>query len=158
MPLVYEENIPVTFAPAVADLTAPTTTEVDAGTDYSSYIPKDGIQFPSGRAMVPTDSIDRKFDSQYPGSESGPLVITFKLQDRSGTQAAWDEFVGGEVEGYLIFGFEGSNNTESDVVDVYHVVGHTPVRNNPGGDIEQRFVVNFGVQEWEQAATVASGA
>ena len=157
-PLVYEEQLVATFVAAegVTDITAPTATEVGAGTDYSSYIPKNGVSFPANRNMVPTGSIDRKFNSEYPGSEGGTLEITFKVQNRDGDSAAWTEFAAGEVEGYWVFGFEGSNATAADEVDVYHVVGHTPVRNNPGPDEEQKFTVMFGVQDWSLGGTVAS--
>lgn len=156
-PLSYEENLVATFVAAggIADITAPTVAEVDAGTEYTSYVPKqNGITFPSGRNMIDTGSLDRRFNSEYPGSEGGTLEITLKVQNRAGASAAWTEFAAGEVEGYWVFGFEGSNNVAGDEVEVYHVVGHTPVRNNPGPDEEQRFTVMFGVQEWEQAAIV----
>lgn len=157
-PLSYEEKLVATFVASggIADITSPTVAEVGAGTDYSSYIPKNGITFPSQRNMIDTGSIDRKFNSEYPGSEGGTLEIVLKVQNRDGSSAAWTEFAGGEVEGYWVFGFEGSNDTAADEVAVYHVVGHTPVRNNPGPDEEQRFTVSFGVQEWEQEATVAA--
>lgn len=157
-PLVYEGQLVATFVPAdgIADISAPTATEVGAGTDLTSYIPKNGLSFSSSRNMVPTGSLDSKFNSEYPGSEGGTLEITFKLQDRSGGNVAWTTFAGGEVEGYWVFGFEGSNDTAADEVDVYHVVGHTPVRNNPTADEEQRFTVMFGVQAWAQGAAVAS--
>lgn len=159
-PLVYEENLVATFVAAdgIADITAPTATEIGTGTDLSSYIPKNGITFPSTRNMVDTGSIDRKFNSEYPGSTGGTLQITFKLQNRDGDSAAMDTFAGGEVEGYWVFGYQGSNDTEADEVDVYHVVGHVPVRNNPGPDEEQRFAVSFGVQDDAQGVAVAAGA
>lgn len=157
MPLVYEGQVPATFAPAVADITAPTEAEVAAGKELSCYIPKDGVQFPSNRNMVPTGALCDTFDSEFPGSDGGTLVVTFKRQDRNGDSAAWDAFKAGVVEGYLIFGFEGSNDEAGDEVDVYHVVGHKPVRGNPAANTEQRFSVNFGVQQWALAATVAAG-
>lgn len=157
-PLVYEGNVPVTFVPAIEDITAPTATEIGGGEEMSSYIPKDGVQFPADRGMVDTGSLDRKFNSQYPGSTGGTLVITFKRQNRDGDSAAWEAFKAGEVAGYLVFGFEGSNDTEDDEVDVYQVVGHEPVRSNPAGDTEQRFVVNFGVQDEAAAVAVVAGA
>lgn len=157
-PLVYEENLVATFVAAdgIADINAPTATEIAAGTDYSSYIPKNGVTFPSGRNMVDTASIDRKFNSEYPGSKGGTLQIVFKMQNRDGTGAAFTEFAAGEVEGYWVLGFEGSNDTAGDVVDVWHVVGHTPVRNNPGPDEEQRFSVPFGVQDEAQGVDVVA--
>lgn len=157
-PLSYEEQLVATFVAAngIDDITEPVIAEINAGTDYSSYIPKNGISFPSQRNMIDTGSIDRKFNSEYPGSEGGTLEITMKVQNFAGLSAALAEFDAGEVEGYWIFGYKGSNNVTADVVDVYHVVGHTPVRNNPGPDEEQRFVVMFGVQQWNPGSVVAA--
>lgn len=146
-PLVYEENVPVAFVPTIADINNPTATEIDAGDQLASYIRKDGVQFPGNRNMVPTGSLDRTFDSEYPGSKGGTLVITFKRQNRNGEADAWDLFKAGLVEGFLVFGFEGSNDTAGDDVDVYQVVSHYPVRSNPAANTEQTFVVNFGVQD-----------
>lgn len=160
MPLVYEGKLVATFVAAdgIEDITALTDTEVGTGDDMSSYLRKNGITFPSTRNMVDTSSIDRKFNSEYPGSEGGTLVITGKRQNRDGDTDFEDTFSGGEVEGYWVFGYEGSNDTADDVVDVYHVVGHTPVQNNPGPDEEQTLEVSFGVQDWAQGVSVVSGA
>lgn len=148
-PLVYEKNVAVSFVPTIASIAAPTAAEVTAGTALQSYIPKDGIQFPSGRNMIDTGSIDSDFDAQYPGSTGGPLVVTFKRQNRDGDEAAWTLFKDNDpvVEGYIVIGFEGSNDTAADEVDVYQVAAHKPLRSNPGANTEQRFVINFGVQD-----------
>lgn len=158
MPLVYEGKLVATFVAAagISDIDNPEASEITAGDDLSSYIRKNGITFPSTRNMVDTSSLDRKFNSEYPGSEGGTLVITGKRQNRDGTTEFEDTFSGGEVEGYWVFGYEGSNNVAADVVDVYHVVGHTPVQNNPGPDEEQTVQVSFGVQDWAQGVSVGS--
>ncbi len=153
MPLVYEENVVASFAPTVADVNAPTAAEVGAGVDYSSYIPKNGITFPSTRNMVDTGTIDNRFNSEYPGSSGGTLQITFKVSNRDDATAAETAFATAETAGFWIFGFQGSNDTAADVVDVYQVVSHQYVRNNPGADTEQRLVVSFGLQD--QALGVA---
>lgn len=155
-PLVYEGNVPVSFVPTIADITAPTVAEITAGEELSSYIPKDGVQFPANRNMINTGTLDRVFEAEYPGSTGGTLVVTFKRQNRAGLEAAWTEFKDGLAEGYLVFGFEGSNDTAADEVDVYQVVSHVPVRSNPGANTEQRFVVNFGVQDQALAVAVAA--
>jgi hypothetical protein len=161
-PLVYEGNVPVSFVPAdtdwgIADLTAATAAEVGAGTELSSYIPKNGVSFPSNRNMVDTSAIDREANSEYPGSRGGTLQITFKVRNRDGDSAAYDLFKSGKVAGDLVFGFEGSNDTAGDTVDIYRAVGHTPVRNNPAQDEEQRFTVSFGIQDDALGATIAGG-
>lgn len=152
-PLVYEGNVPVTAVPAdqsgwgITDLTSPTAVAIGDGVDLASYIPKNGVSFPSNRAMVDTSSIDRTLNSEAPGSRGGTLEITFKVRNRDGDRAAYELFKDGQVPVDLVFGFEGSNSDAGDLVDIYRVVGHTPVRNNPGPDEEQRFTVMFGVQD-----------
>ena len=158
MPLVYEGQVPVRFCPSVADLSAPTEGEIAAGVELACYIPKDGVQFPSNRNMVPTGALCDTFDSESPGSDGGTLVITFKRKDRSDNEVAWTTFKDGMVDGVLVFGFEGSNTESGDEVDTYEVVSHIPVRGNPAANTEQRFSVNFGVQRWKLAATVTAGS
>lgn len=159
MTLVYEKNVPVAFVPTIADITAPTAVEVDAGEQFASYIPKDGVQFPANRNMVPTDALDSDVDSESPGSIGGTLVVTFKRQNRDGDEAAWTAFKDSEpaspVTGFLVFGFQGSNAAAADEVDVYQVEAHMPVRANPAANTEQRFVVNFGVQAMALGAAVS---
>lgn len=161
-PLVYEGQVPVVFVPAtttwgVANLATPTTAEIGGGTDLASYIPKNGVSFPSNRNMVDTSAIDRELNSEFPGSRGGTLEITFKIRNRDGLSAAYDLFADGKVAGDMIFGFEGSLDT-ADICDTYRVVGHTPVRNNPGPDEEQRFTVMFGVQDDALGGEVDGGS
>ena len=161
-PLVYEGQVPVVFVPAtsdwgVANIEAPTSGEIAGGENLASYIPKNGISFPSNRNMVDTSAIDRELNSEFPGSRGGTLEITFKIRNRDGDQDAYDLFRDGKVAGDIIFGFEGSLDT-GDICDVYRVVGHTPVRNNPGPDEEQRFTVMFGVQDDSLGAEVDGGS
>lgn len=159
MTLVYEKNVPVAFVPTIADITAPTAAEITAGEQLASYIPKDGVQFPGNRNMVPTDALDSDLDSESPGSVGGALVVTFKRQNRDGDEAAWTAFKDSEpaapVTGFLVFGFQGSNDTAADEVDVYQIEAHMPVRSNPAANTEQRFVVNCGVQAMALGAAVA---
>lgn len=157
-PRTYEENLVGTFVAAsgIANIAAPTAAEVAAGNDHSSYIRKNGISWPNGRGTVDTATIDRKRNTSYPGSESGILEMTFLVANRSGATAAFDEFKAGEIEGYWVFGFEGSNDTAADEVEVYHVVGDKPTRNNPGPDENQMFTVRFHVQDANEDAAVAA--
>lgn len=161
-PLTYEENMPVAFVPGVdgiSDIAAPTEAEVGGGTQLASYIGKNGgVQFPDQQGMVDTSSIDRRFNSEYPGSEGGTLIVTFKRRNRDGDSAAWDLFKDPEVPGYLVFGLQGSNDDDGDEVIVYQVVGARGRLSNPDGDTEQRFVVRFGVQDWAQGVTVTDGS
>lgn len=148
-PRVWEEQLVATFVASggVSDPSAPTAAEVAAGTDYSSYIMKGDISWPSGRGTVDTATIDVKQNTSYPGGESGTLDLKYLAANRDGLVAAHTEFADGEVEGYWVFGFEGSNDTAADVVTVMHVVGDRPNPNNPGRDEVQKYMVHFHLQD-----------
>ena len=156
-PLVYETNLVVGFVPTIADINAPSVaTDLASLVPLESYVRKDGVSFPSNRNMVDTGSIDNPFDTEYPGSKGGPITITFKRKNAADAEVAWTTFKDGLVDGYLVFGFEGSNDTAADVVDVYQVVSHYPVRSNPSANTEQTFQVTFGVQDEAIGVTVAA--
>lgn len=157
-PRVYEENLVATFVAAggIANINAPTVAEIGLGTNYSSYIRKNGLTWPSGRGTVPTDTIDRKHNSTYPGSESGTFGLTMLIENRAGATAAWTQFQDGEIEGYWIIGYEGSNGAAADVVDVIHSVNDRPVRNNPGPDENQMFTNQWHIQDAAYGVAVAA--
>jgi len=163
-PLVYEEQVVVTLVPAgatwgITSLTAPDAAEIAAGTDVSSYIPKSGgIGFPSTRNAVDTAAIDRTFNSEHPGSRGGPLTLQFKMRNRNGDTAAWDLMKAGNVPFDAVVGYQGSNATAGDEVDIWRGFAQMPLRNNPGPDEEQRFTVEFRVQEDALARVVAGGS
>lgn len=156
-PLVYDGKLVVGYAPTIADPESPSAaTDLASLVDLSSYIRKDGVSFPSNRNMVDTNSIDSTFDTEYPGTKGGAIQVTFKRKNSDGDEVAWTTFKDGLVEGFLVFGFEGSNTAASDVVDEYQIVSHYPVRSNPSANTEQTFVVTFGVQAEYIGVTVAA--
>lgn len=164
-PLTYEENVVVLFVPAdsagwgIEDPTAPTVAELTDSdvVDLSSYIQKNGgITIPNQRNAVDTASIDRRFNSEAPGSEGGPLGLILKRQNRDGDTDAFDLFAGGNVSGDVVIGWDGSATESGDVVDVFRGTSDRPARNNPSGDEEQRIAVNHRTDSEYQAVTVAA--
>lgn len=158
-PRVYDENLVAGWVASggIANISAPSAgTELTAIVDMSSYVRKNGISWPNGRGTVDTATIDRKRNTSYPGSESGILEVTFLVENRAGATVPLDTFAAGEIEGYWVFGFEGSNDTAADEVEVYHVVGDKPTRNNPGPDENQMITVRFHIQDADEEAVVAA--
>jgi hypothetical protein len=93
-----------------------------------------------------------------PGQRGGPLTLQFKMKNRDGNTAAWDLFKAGVVAGDIVIGYEGSNGTAGDEVDIWRGFAQMPLRNNPAPDEEQRFTVEFRVQEDSLAVAVTSGS
>jgi len=165
-PLTFEENVVVLFVPAgesgwgIEDPEEPTVAELTDTdvVDLSSYIQKNGgLTLPSQRNAVDTASIDRRHNSEAPGSEGGPVELVLKRQNRDGDTEAFDLFSGGDTSGDIVIGYDGSAATADDVVDVFRGTASRPARNSPSGDEEQRIAVTHRVDSEYQAVSVVAG-
>ena len=53
----YEERTRVYWVPSLANKAAPTVAELNAGTDLSCFLTKDGLTEPSGQNMTPAAAL-----------------------------------------------------------------------------------------------------
>ncbi|GAB3656456.1 phage tail tube protein [Glycomyces tarimensis] len=83
--IIVDGTVKVAFVPTVADLSAPTTTEIAAGVDdLDLYITADGlVGFEPDTAEVDTTALRSKFDNKRPGraSFSGTMLRIKKQTD-----------------------------------------------------------------------------
>lgn len=89
------------WVPAIANINAPTTTELSAGVRVSQWMTKDGATgFAPDTADAPTSSIESTFDTSVNGRRtfSGPR-LRFKKQ--SGTDTAYTTLLP-DATGYLV--------------------------------------------------------
>ena len=78
------------WVPTIANIDAPTTTELDAGIRISQWMTKDGlVGFQPETADAPTSGIESTFDTAVNGRRtfSGTMV---RLKKQSGTDTAYD--------------------------------------------------------------------
>lgn len=89
------------WVPAIANIAAPTTTELNAGVRISQWMTKDGASgFGPDTAGVPTTSIESTFGTTVNGmrSFSNPRV---RLKKQSGTDTAYTTLVP-DATGFLV--------------------------------------------------------
>lgn len=94
----------IKFVPAIADISAPTVTELGAGTDLSAYVTRDGIKTPASGNTVDSSVIASAYTPQVPGTYGGDAV-TLTCQRGSkggegGDDLAWETLTRG-TQGFL---------------------------------------------------------
>lgn len=78
--LFDDGNTRVSWVPSVASISAPTTTELNAGTALESYITPAGLQIKAATAGVDTSNIASTFTTQGVGRRSFTVSVEFKRQ------------------------------------------------------------------------------
>lgn len=135
----------VLFVTDIADISAPTVTELEAGSDWSAFITKDGLSEPSDQNNMPIASLADTFDAQGVGSFGGVIEITF-FRDNA-NDLVWDEVVYG-TEGFIAI--RGGTPVASAIASgddfrVYPVQLHEPVPLAPSGNTPAQGMVSAPV-------------
>ncbi len=145
--LVFEERMRIRFVPTITNKLAPTVSQITAGTDITTLVSKDGVQFGTSENKVSTSDIASAFDSETIGSWGASLQLTFFKDDS--TDTAWDLFVRGLV-GFIViapFGFKGANNAPlvADKVYVFPIITQQPQLAPSAANERQTFMSSFAV-------------
>lgn len=99
----------VDFVTTIADITAPTVTEITNGTELTMFLVT--LEASTSGQTVPTPAFDSLFETNIPGTASATFTAEFYRDDASDT--AWDTLPR-QTEGYFVisrFGYSGSGNT-----------------------------------------------
>ncbi|NUP49011.1 MAG: hypothetical protein HOW97_17150 [Catenulispora sp.] len=97
--LYVDGNLKVSFVPAIANIHAPTTTELNAGTGLETYITPTGLQIKATTASVDTSNLASTFTTQGVGRRS--FAITVEMKRQSPTDTAYN-LVPYRTSGYLV--------------------------------------------------------
>lgn len=103
--IVFEEKYQIHWLPACASIAAPTQAEITAGTEITSFVPKDGVNIGTSNNRVSTADISTKFDSEIMGSYGNSLSLKCFKDDA--TDTAWDLLLKDAV-GFLVIAPYGS--------------------------------------------------
>lgn len=155
---VHEGNTKVVFATTIANKAAPTVLELNAGTDLSTLLTKDGLQTPDTQNMVDSSTLADTFDAQVVGSWGGSISLTGFRDSVAANDDLWDLAVYG-TNGFLVIRRGVAYSTAwaaGDRVEVYPVEFHEPVPNQTSANEEVRFSVGMAVTgQPAKRATVA---
>lgn len=132
-------RIRVYFVTTISNIAAPTVAQLNAGTDLSNFISKDGLTVPSNQNNVPNSSLAETFDSELPGSFGGALSMT-GIRDAA-TDTFWDLVVYGTA-GFIVVrrGVATATAwTAAQKVEVYPMTWHEPIPAQTASNEQGRF-------------------
>lgn len=97
--LFVDGNLKVTFAPSIANINAPTTTELNAGTSLETLITPTGLQIKPTTASVDTSNLASTFTTQGVGRRT--FAITVEMKRQTPTDTAFN-LLPYKTSGYLV--------------------------------------------------------
>ena len=89
----------VSYVPTISNVSAPTTTELNAGTGLESFLTPDGLGMEFGNDEVDTTALSSTFSATLPGRRTISTELTLKHQ---GDASAPFSTFAGKPEGYIV--------------------------------------------------------
>lgn len=143
--IVYEGRTKVHFVPTIADTSAPTTAEIAAGTDLTTFVTKDGVQPNATNNRVDTGGIDDRFNPEIMGSWGAAFSLKCMRDDT--TDTAYETLVL-DLQGYLVVGYNSQGGiVTTDVVEVWPAEFGEPNMDNSAQDTKQTFMAEIAMSE-----------
>ena len=151
-------TIAIQFVPTVADKTAPTVTELGAGTDLTPFVTRDGLKTPATGNTVDISDVSDLFNSTAPGSYGGDAAeLTCYRDTKESADLAWTTLPRGTT-GFLVvarsgFGQDsetgmGSNDgtpTAGDRCEVYPVTVISRAMNDTADNEASKFTCSLAI-------------
>lgn len=153
----YEGKTKVVYVESIEDITAPTTSELNAGTDITNFIRKDGLSTPQNQNMIDSATINDTFDAQVVGSWGGELEIgSFRDDD---DDVAWDLFEYGDNAYVVIRRALPSETawTNGQAVEVYPTQSHQPIPAPSAANEQVGLTVKLAVRAQPALKAVVGG-
>ena len=131
------------FAPSVADISGPTTSELSSGTDLTAEIGEiSGFKFSNN--PIDTPDMDSEFVSNIPGEDTGDdSSMTFYEDSTSNPIRA---VLAKGTEGFVVlfpYGYGGGSPTAGDDCEVWPVTIASNTREWSAGNDAARYMVEF---------------
>lgn len=148
------------FVPTIASTSAPTVAEINAGTDLTPFLRRDGLTTPNSGSTIDIADAASQFNKTAPGNRGGDAITLQLYRDSvTGSDTAWTALPDLQA-GYLVvrrFGGSTAAVAAAQKVEVYTgtVINREMVQ--IGDNDPQRFTVQFSVEaEPVMNATVAA--
>lgn len=159
--LISDGKTKVAWATTIADITAPTATELTTAKDWTERLTPDGLQTDPTTAAVDTGSLASTYDTTRPGRTGYQVQLTFKRGDSTGTDDEPFTTLKYGVSGFLVIR-RGDDYSDAfaaaDKVEVYPVTCGEPQHVAPAANTVAKFVSPmFVTKPPATAATVAAG-
>lgn len=156
--LISDGKTRVVWASSISNLAAPTTTELNAGSDFTTRITPDGLKLDPSTADVDTSSLASTFDTKTVGRIGFDVEITFKRGSTGGEDLPYTTLKYG-VSGYLVVrrGIDYATAwATGQKCEVYPITCGEPANNSPAANEVMKFAAPMMVTSSPQtAATVA---
>lgn len=142
---VHEGNTKVSWVATLSSVSSPTATQLNAGTDITTLLTKDGLNISLTQNTVDNTSLAETFDAQLVGSWGGSVTLTIKRE--SATDTAWNLFEHGET-GWLVVR-RGEDYTgafaAADNVEVYPAMAGEPIPNATAANAQATASVTMAI-------------
>lgn len=144
--LVSDGYTKISWVPTIANIAAPTTSELNAGTSLESLTTPDGLQISPSTAKVDTSNVASTFNTEKVGRTSYDNSITLKRQ--SGTDTVFGTTMRKNQTGYLVVRRNIAATTawaSSQIVEVYPSETGEPQLSSPAANEVQKYTVPLTV-------------
>jgi hypothetical protein len=139
-------QIRVSVVASIANIAAPTTAELNAGTLITNFITKDGLTVPADQNYVDNSSLAETYDAQVVGSFGGAITMT-GIRDNA-TDTFWDLVVYA-TNTHLVVRRGTPTGTAwgaSQKVEVYPIQWHEPLPVQTASNEQGRFTAAAAVR------------
>lgn len=153
----YDAKTKITWCTSIADISAPTVTELNNGIELTRYVSKDGLQPNPAQNMVDSASIADVFNAQVVGSWGMGMTLNMFRDDAD--DAAW-EAVTYNTEGFLVVRrgvLQSVPWDDGQAVEVYPAQMHEPVPQGSAQDTNVRFTAALAIREEPNLKAVVDG-
>lgn len=144
--LTFDGNVKVSFVPTIANTSAPTTVELNAGTSLEAHITPDGLERGFDTASVDQSSLGSTFGSEGAGRRTPSVGVTYKRYTSAGAATAAETALVYRASGFLVVRDNKAASvvwTVADKVEVYTVEVGQPDRANPAPNETQKATVKL---------------
>lgn len=153
----YEQHTRVHWVTTIAAIASPTVAEINAGTNLSPFLKKDGVKIGMSQNNVDNATIESAFDAQVVGSWGVAPELTMFRDAVGADDDAWTLTVYGTV-GFLVVRRGPDNSVAfaaAQRAEVYPGMMHEPINSDSAANENTTFTVKIAVtSEPEQKAVV----
>lgn len=145
-------------AAGIASMAAPTVAEIDAGTDLSCFLTKDGLNPGGNTNKVDGAALCSRVDGQTIGSVGYDASLKLFRDNAVGGDDAWDLANWGDL-GFLVVRrgvLHGTAFAAAQNVEVYQAQMGEPVPAPSAANTNQTFMLDLAVADAELKAVVAA--